>query len=469
MTLSRRIPLNPCDYLYYAHHRMLERTTRAGNLAYMMLDAEGHADPDLVREALAAAMAAHPVTIAPLKVSILTGRPSWRIPRSPDAAARRAAAEAFTCDDLHSAPDGHDRVEQLCRQRYHFHWNLATGPQVRLEQYALPGDRTRFRITWPHLMMDAEGAQWLLLEISRQSQILLGPNRPDMHQSSPTVPLQPPVPPDDQAIDVLAGHSLAQRLRLFRRGFSRPATGERPVLRPILPDRRVILESFGLTHRLWEPSQVAAIQANAKRVTPPGPALYARHLAACVVRALHRIYGERGIQTDAYLITFPMRPSLEQTLRIRPIPGNYLVSPVLRIGRNTAGDTRAIGEEIVRQLESYRTTQGDLAQWAVVWAASFSRARLYDLLLRLPMGFESLMSGFSFYGEITPPIRSFAGLKVLNFWGGGPLGSPPGWNPVFSRFADRLNLSLTWNRPAIPDDLAHRYAQLIEEEVLGSP
>jgi hypothetical protein len=468
MTLSRRIPLNPCDYLYYAHHRMLERTVRAGNLAYMMIDAEGHADPELVRNALAAAMAAHPVTMAPLKVSIMSGHPYWSIPQRPDMTARRAANEAFVHDDLRVATGWQDRLERLCEQRYHARYDLAAGPQVRLEQYSLPDDRTRFRMSWPHLLMDAEGAQWLLSEIARQSQPPRGATRTDAGNPSSTVPARPPVPPDDKMIDVLAGRSFVERLRLFRRGFSRAGEHKSLTLRPITPHRRVDLESFGLIHRHWEPSQVVALQANAKRVTPTGPALYARYLAACVIRALHRIYAECGVQTDAYLITFPMRPSLGSALATRPIPGNYLVSPVLCVRRAGAADYSALGEEILRQIESYRRDQGDLSQWAMVWLASFARVSLYDWILRLPLGFEALTSGLSYYGEITPPLRSFAGLKVTNFWGGGPLGSPPGWNPVFSRFQDRLNLSLTWNRPAVPDELACRYAQLIEEEVLGS-
>jgi hypothetical protein len=468
MTRFSRIPLNPCDYLYYAHHRMLERTVRIGNFAYMMMDAEGYADPELVRDGLAAAMAAHPVAMAPLRISLWSGHPCWRIPDSREAASRRAAEQAYTCDDLRARCDWQERVEQLCLERYCAGGDLASRPQVRLEQYVLPDNRTRFRLSWPHLLMDAEGAQWFLMEIARQCQSLARTSVQRGDKSFLTVPAEPPTSADDQTMDVLAGRSFMERLRLFRRGFAHAGEHKGLTLRPIVPHCRVDVESFGLIHLRWNSAQVAAIQARAKSVTPPGPALYARYLAARVVRALHRIYGERGVTTDAYLITFPTRPSLPQAGVARPVPGNYLVSPVLCVRRESALDDLTLGNEISRQLEIYRDRQGDLTQWAMVWLASFLRASVYDWILRLPLGFESLTSGFSYYGEISPPLRSFGGTRIINFYGGGPLASPPGWNPVFSRYEERLNLSLTWNRPAMPDDLAHRYAQLIGEEVLPS-
>jgi hypothetical protein len=466
MTQSSRILLNPCDYLYYAHHRMLERTVRIGNFAYMMMDAEGQAEPELIRDALAAAMAAHPVTMAPLRISLFSGHPYWRIPTPRDFAARLAVEQAYRYDDLRTVSDWQTRLEQLCLERYSSGGDLASGPQVRLEHYALPENRTRFRLSWPHLLMDAEGAQWFLLEIARHSQALAGTNLQEADKSAPAVPTKPPTSADDQTMDVLAGRSFMERLRLFRQGFAHAGEHKGLTLRPIVPHHRVDVESFGLTHLRWNPTQVAAIQARAKSVTPPGPALYARYLAARVVRALHRIYGECGVTTDAYLITFPTRPSLPQAGAARPVPGNYLVSPVLCVRRESALDDFALGSEISRQLEIYRERHGDLTQWAMVWLASFLRASAYDWILRLPLGFESLTSGFSYYGEISPPVRSFGGTKIINFYGGGPLTSPPGWNPVFSRYEEELNLSLTWNRPAMPDELAHRYAQLIEEEVL---
>jgi len=465
MGRSRRIPLNPCDYLYYAHHRMQQRTVGGGSLAYMLLETDGHVDVDRAREALAAAMSAHPVTVSTLRVSIFSGRPFWETPVSPEAAARRAINRAFSCDDLREASGGvaasaaerrwQERLEQLCLQRYVPRWDLDGGPNLRLEQYILPGGRTRFRLLWPHFLMDAEGAQWFFREIDRC-----------FGEGSSSANAAPP--PDKTRIDILEGRSLVERVRLFRRGFSLQTEAKGLKILPLVSAGERKIESLGLIHRHWQASELAEVHAAAKRETPAGPALYARHLATCVIRALHRLHVEQGVESDGYLVTFPMRPAGGANLDVRPVAGNYLVSPVLCGRREQALDRKKLGETILRQLEEYRSGQGDSSQWAMVWAASFLRASYYDWIFRLPLGFERLGSGFSYYGEITPPLRSFCGAPVVNFLGGGPLGTPPGWNPVFSRWKDRLNLSLTWNRPHIADDLASRYAAMIEDEMFSA-
>jgi hypothetical protein len=465
MTSSKRIPLNPCDNLYLAHHRALQRSARSGNIALMMIDVEGLPDPDDIQRALAGAMLAHPLTIARLKVSLLKGRPYWEIPRSLPQAAHLAAEQAHTFDDLRTERDWRTKLDKLCLQRYTPDWNLAAGPQVRLEQYALPTDQTRFCICWPHLMMDAEGAQLFLGEIGRQHPGHSG-TRPLRDDGLP-----PEILPDDHAIDVLADHSWTQRLRWFRRGFSVNANHRRLNIQPLIQATKHTPTTFGLVDRNWTPDQFRRIQAHAKRSTPAGPALYARHLAACVIRALHRLHTEVGRHTDAYLITLPLRVTLRDRdgnlRRQRPVPGNYLVSPVLCCRKDLVDDRPALAADILQQLDAYHRAEGDLAQWALISAAAHLRASWYPLLFKLPFGFGSLCSGFSYYGEPAREVRSIGGRTVTNIWGAGPLSTPPGWNPTFSRFRDRLNLTLTWNRDDVPDELARRYTCLIEEEIFN--
>ncbi len=480
MIRSRRIPLNPCDYLYYAHHRMLQRKTGAGSLAYMIVETEGHVSPDRVRDSLAAAMAAHPVMIAPLRVSRLSGRPYWQVPSFSDALVHQAAEQAFVCDDLRPGeqqgpPDAgpvrwESRLERLCSRRYVPRWELRAGARLRLEQYILPGGRTRFRLLWPHFLMDAEGAQWFLREIDRLCEGAVQSTSPPTcapheaarnhrHEACPTLL------PDEATVDVLAGRSFLERYRLLRRGFALQAAQKGLRTSSLASNPSAAVDSLGLIHRHWATSDLKVLHAAARQATLPGPALYARHLAACVIRALHRLYVEQGVESGGYLITFPMRPASGCNLDSRPVPGNYLVSPTICVRREQVHDHGALAEAVQRQLDDYRRDQGDSAQWAMVWAASFLRASFYDLIFKLPLGFERLSSGFSYYGEIKLPLRSFCGATVINFFGGGPLGTPPGWNPVFSRWRDRLNLSLTWNRPHIADWLAARYATLIEDEM----
>ena len=66
-------------------------------------------------------------------------------------------------------------------------------------------------------------------------------------------------------------------------------------------------------------------------------------------------------------------------------------------------------------------------------------------------------------------IRSIAGAKITNLWGCAPMAVPPGWNPIFNKFEGQMNLVLSWAHPAVPDELARRYVDLIEEEIFEPP
>ena len=214
------------------------------------------------------------------------------------------------------------------------------------------------------------------------------------------------------------------------------------------------------------------MQAAAKQAVPAGPAPYARFLAASVMRALHRLHEENSVSTDAYMITLPMRVGASQPearlVEKRPVPGNFLVTPVICCTPQQVADRRVLDEAVFDQVQDYLRQELDLAQWTLMRAASLIHAWFYPLIFKLSMGVNVLSSGFSYYGAIEQPVRSIAGATITNCWGGGPLPMPPGWNPVFSKFGDGLNLSLTYARPAISDELADRYLELIASEAFGS-
>lgn len=455
-----RVALNPSDYFFYSHHRMMQRRNEGGNIAFMAMDVDGHIDPRRIRTILARAFLVHPVLMATLRIAPISGKPVWHIPRDRFTAARDASSKAHLFDDFRGRENGEALTEQRILARYTPDWNLRAGPQLRLEQYAMPWNKTRIIIRWPHLLMDAAGALWFLSELVRLSL------SDDARQH-----MKPPdgLRLDHEAINPLAGDSFGRKLRLLLRGFSLQRAHRGLNIRTHIPRDAPPFQDLRHMHHAWEGDRMERLRQIAKQRTPPGPALYARYMAACVIRALHRLYTERGIETDAYLITMPL--SILDFVpgggaASRPVPGNYLVSPTLQGRRTVVDDKLKLGEDIQRQLQLYRDARTPLSQWAMVWAASCSRTWFYQWLMRLPLGLENLASGYSFYGEPQNPIRSFCGATVTNLWGGGPLPTPPGWNPVFSRFADKLNLSLTYSRPAIDEPLARRFVQLIDSEAL---
>ena len=463
MKSPSRIPLSPCDYLVFNHHLLMRHKRQGEYLALMVLDVGAHVEPERIRAALARAMIAHPVMMADLRVSLLTGRPYWRIPRNLEESAARAAELVHAGHDLRDAADWAARLQQMIDASLSCRWPFSPGPPLRLDQYLLPDGRTRFCLRWPHFLMDADGAQLFLREVARLDAPRTGP------PSAPAEFASAHQPPGTAPLDVLAGCSLPARLRLLRRGLAAQRRDPAVKIGNLYPSLYPPAAAHRLLHRVYAPEQVRRMQTRAQQLAPPGPGLYARYLAACTFRVLDRLYAERAVSTDAYLMTLPRRVALPVREgggpAVRPVWGNYLVPLTLTALRGHVGDRRALGEDLLRQYQSLLEDRADASLWAMMWAVSRLRVGMYQAMMRLERGFAPMASGFSFYGEIDPPVRTFGGAEVLNLFGAGLAATPPGWNLAFSRFRDRLNVSLTYNLPAVPDDLARRYLDDLEHEV----
>src|SRR5262249_10351033 len=152
------------------------------------------------------------------------------------------------------------------------------------------------------------------------------------------------------------------------------------------------------------------VQDLARMLAPAGPARYARYLAACVLRALDHLFKENGVDSEAYLITMPVRVGMSQhdaaLFEKRPIPGNYLVTPILCGHRERAADKLELGDDLLQQFQDFLRNEIDMVQWAMMWAASFIHKWGYRVIFKLPLDVVEFASGFSYYGEISQPIRS---------------------------------------------------------------
>ncbi len=468
MTRRRWIPLNPCDYLIYSLNARMRREGQGDCLAMMFVDVEGDVPPDRIRRAFMGALAAHPVTLADLHVSRLDGRPYWRLPDCSSAAARQsaaaaAAATAYSFHDLRGRDDWEARLEALVCGRTAPWEDPHRGPQVYLDHYALPEGRARFCLRWQHYFMDAEGAQLLLAEIERHDGC-----EADGELSCPT---GWPVLPDGVGPDPLAGAGWPRRLRMAARALRRASRAEFPTVHLIAASQPAAISGHGLLHQAWPGEVLERLKAAAKRHTPPGPGRYARYFVACTTLALHRLYREAGRDTPGYLITLPLRVTLPDgrggIRQDRPICGNYLTAVTLAAGPEDLADMSTLAASFHRQLLAYLDEDGDRVMWSLMWLLSRMRTSMQRSVLRGRKARTPLSSGFSYYGEAAAPLRRFGGREVANLWGAGLVATPPGWNPVFCRYRERLSFSMAFNRPSVSLALARRYQELIESEMFA--
>ena len=452
-----RIPLNPADTFFYALHRAMAGTDQHGYVAMMTTELDAWIPPDAMADALQRLLLAHPVLMARMRFSLL-GRPYWQLPKHPQIAVAEALPRIHESMDLREEPDAIERADVHMNIRYSQSWKLRRGPQIKLQQYLLPDERTRLVLRWPHQLMDGAGAMWLFYELNR-----LG-STDELDPESTELPEG--LAPGTQLLDPLAGLPLGQKWRLFKAGLKGDPEFEGKKAAALF-DKPQPLGELRVRHLVLEPDKVEAMRARGRQVMPAGRGRHARFMAICVLRALHRIYTERNIESDGYVITMPVNMVHESEGEPRPMQGNYLVSPILWGRRELADDPTALAEDLAAQLERYHADSGPLKQWAMLWGLSKLPAFIYIWLLKQSFKMGSMSSGFSYYGENSTPVRSILGAELTNMWGAGPVPTPPGWNPAFAKFDDKLNISLSWPRPAIDDGTAARFLQLIRQEALG--
>jgi hypothetical protein len=419
----------------------------AGRAMIIILDAVGEVDSARVAKGFQRALEVHPMMMSGQVISLWQAWPHWQFSGIP-------VMPKFKHYDFSTVENWPQAADELVQRHVAEASDLTTPPLVSLWHIKGPGSVHRFTFCWPHALMDMEGAQYFVSEIHRLAGDSPAPYPPNLMQ-------------DYERLDPLAGHGVVARLKLVRQ-----AAGMIPFRTPVqesslfesLPDRPADTRIQRFTRRIWGPDKVRRMRDNACNLCSPGPILYGRYVAACVLRAVHRIHAEHGRKLPYYGMTFPMKVS---GIERRPIPGNYLVWANLKVDADRITDKRTAIEDVDRQVREHFEQRLDLSTWALLWLASQLRNWQYHKLMGWVTRTQPSVTGYSFFRETEPPIRQFVGTQLTDLWALGVVNLPPGWNPMFCQFGDQWNFTLSWPSGAYPERVAERYASLIEEEVFG--
>jgi hypothetical protein len=446
--VSNWFRLNPGDCCFAAFDRDLKERGYIGSYMMVVLEAAGPLDPAKVSVALQRAMDAHPIVSSRLRISRLRAWPYWQH----DGATARPK---YRHHDLSGRSDWLAAAEELSQEHLSPGLDSSRSPQVSVEHYQGPDERHRLYFFCPHALMDGEGLQLFVQEVDR-----LGNN------ASPAGPAK--VLADHETADPLADYGWWRRFKLVSnvlRHTERLPPIQEKLLEDSLPDRPVCSRRLRYIHRPWSPDMVAQLQRNARKTAPAGPSLYARYVAGCVLRAVYRLYQEYGLKLPYCAVPFPIRvPRIER----RPVPGNYLVSARLTVPADRLADSRAVAEDVRDQVFKFHARGMELSSWSFLRLTSQLRSGQYRRLAQAVVRNQTVLTGFTFAAEVDPPLHSFLGASVVNLWGGGVASIPPGWNPCFNKFRDRMNFTLSWPEAMFPEPVVKRYVELIEEEVFGT-
>ena len=280
--MINRLLFNPCDRLFDAFDRQMARQGYGGWAIVFIMDAVGEVDSARVARGFQRALEAHPTLMSARALTRVQAWPYWRAPGVP-------AAPAFKYWDLSAVDNWPQAADEMAQRHASEASDLANGPLVSLWHIEGPGSLHRFTFRWPHALMDAQGAQCFISEIDRLAGDSPAPYPPNLMQ-------------DDEQPDPLAGLGTVARLKLARQAMRGPSP-RGPVralpLHAALPDRPANDRTMRFTRRIWTPEKVRRMRDNASNLCSPGPVLYGRYVAACVLRAIHRLHDELG---RSYLI-----------------------------------------------------------------------------------------------------------------------------------------------------------------------
>lgn len=414
---------------------------------FLHVDMVGAVDPAKVMHGVRRAMEAHPVTAGNPWFSLSRAWPYWCSDAVP-------STLPYRYYDLSSREDWLSVADKVSRDRAHEAAAKNERIRVCLEHFQGPNNHHRIYCLFQHALMDVEGAQLFMAEVNRLADE--GPSERPAH-----------LLPDEEPVDPLGEAGMIARLRKTLQGTAnrvRGSTLQRAFLLDTLRDRPRTSRRLEHMDRHWTPDQVEMAKKKALKTVQPGPALFSRFLAVVVLRAVHRIHKERGRRIPYYGMMFPMRyPGIER----RPLWGNYLVSAAMCIPVEHMDDPRAVGRDVDQQLGEYMSKGSYGASWSIMWLTSQLRHWQYCMLMNVMGRAQPYITGYSFWGPLDPPLRRFVGADVTNLFGYGLISIPPGWNPVFSKVGNRINLSMAYPGGSFPEEVVRRYADLIEDEATG--
>lgn len=438
-----RYPLNACDY----HFQVLQRGDRAPLQcrfkAVMGFDVDGAVSGDHLQAAMSAAIREFPVLAGRLRFSLLLARPAWHVDAVP------SIQDMYQFEDASAAADCLVAADTALDRAASGSIDLSKPPIVRLH-HIRTREFDRILLVWPHPLMDGQGGYEVLQRLAQGAQ-------GGAFAQSATATTTTYAALDGTILSrvprAIRGYRDQRTISQFQTTL--PPTGTTD------PSGRV-----RIARHLGTAADFGAVAAAAKRLSPQGPGLYARHLAACTLRALRRLYDAHGWSSPEYAISFPMRPG---GVSVRGMPlGNYLVSAALRVAHDHVLDWPRLGAAIAAQVAAFSTTGRDLDQWALLKASSRMRPGQYHWMMKSSVAKTPLISGYSYFqAEADAPVEQFADRTVLRDVFGGVVVIPPGWNPAFWRHGRRLSMTLAWPGGFIDDELAMQFASLIETEALG--
>lgn len=405
---------NPVDLLYFAADEAARRIGLPGPHVHIHLELRGRLDLEGFRRALAALYRRYPAVGARRDLSMLTGRPRWRLgDPAPDL---RRVLRVHTVGPA-TETQLHRQIEQL----FTTHLDSVNLPPVHFHIFrGLPrGDVLVMR--WSHALMDARGGFLILEALDRLFHRAPDPNT----VSSAGDELR------DDFARILAQAAPQRRAKMVLErmtGSGAPdAVGVQLDPGPLPPH----LGPMRYLRRYLTPAQTHRAHENSRPVL--GSARFSDFLRACAIRAFH------------HLMPKPLAPGTLYTMkalinhrnrRQGAVCWNLINALPIAVPARLAEDRALVAKLIRRQMAGHLAAETAIRQYAALrlltrlptaWVAALLKgdlsARRGAAPLR-PSTTPSLLLGV--IGPFSRPMSTFCGVELLNYYSFGAVQPRPG-------------------------------------------
>jgi hypothetical protein len=438
LRIRRKQYLSGIDWFVRALDERTRDATGSGNFSQVVLALKGALDHEALRKRLTALLTANPVFAGRCRRCLFNLAPYWRMERTPlpedvRLNVRRLPGPLSVDDVLHELSCGDGR------------W---LDEPLRVAVTVVPhGERTYVSMRFDHQILDAVGAERLLLHLSESDD----PARP--------LPLGDRSAELNKWVDKFKSGQVVNREILSLRGDQPPSA----IPLPAYKRREHSRTRFVI--RAYSPSETAGIGERAERCA--GYLFMAPYLLGLAVGALHGTCQRLGVTGGDYVIpvTVDSRPPDSGSSSIL---FNHLSFNFYRFDRATANDYTALWESAARQL--YSQVEKRMAQH-VANAGLLLRivpASLLGRIMTLPLKGRLGSMSFAFVGRGGYGSERFMGVPVENAYHLPRVPTPPGLGLFFTRYRDRLTMVFSYLEGMLDEASASRFVNQIDSRLKGA-
>ncbi len=442
-TDSLRLPLTGGDYFVFALDRHLRCAGFQGNICRLVLRLDGRLRVESLQNALHRCASLDTLANLCIKRQLPFALPYWfdKYRKCPLTITEHRTTLARN--------DAFDPCELAAAQPL----DPRKSPAVAFDIVQYADEKTDLILTWHHTLMDARGAEALLMQIANpDANIVL------FDRDSCTCNYLP------QNVHLNALPKMVQKIVFARKSLVFIEQVHRHPLATLTGSNgRQCLNEHSYIPISFSEEETITIDAYSERLD--ARFYTSLFILSAVVRAFHIIRCHRGGNAEAYAVPVPL--DVRKRGAFGPIVSNHVTFLFYRIEPDDAANMETLVAVLKQQMVS---------QLRLNYHQSFSTAMsmfrhlplgLYAAILRRPSRGAMASFFFSHTGENLNNAEEFLSVPIVDLWHLAPVPVPPGAAVISGHFHNRLWLVLSFAEGYFTDAEQQLFKNAVRTELLG--